>query len=175
MKKLILLLLLTSFFFGTKLEAQQFIILKAGQNTQINGFTASYIAALKKTKKGVDYYRVTVSITNMGSDFLQLFSQASRTFVKTDHNALAYFQFVNATGRGLSATSGKLYAHPLTMPVPYKCRKCPPPADSKKDPYNHYVVSYYIGLQFRNGATISRTYDIRVSEGTKPVVRVIIQ
>ncbi len=162
-------------FTGMQLEAQQFVNLKAGKNTQINGISVSYIAARKKTKKGEDYYRITVSVTNRGADYMQLFSEASKTFSKTNHNALAYFQFVNATGRGLSATSGKLYARPLTMPVPYKCKKCPPPADSKEDPYNHYVSTYYIGMQFQSGATISHTYNTRVHEGVVPVVRVMIR
>ncbi len=175
MNKFILSLFLISFFAGVHLEAQQFVTLKAGKNTQINGFTASYIAALKKSKKGADYYRVTVSITNNSNDYMQLFTEASSTFEKTNHNALAYFQFVNATGRGLSATSGKLYARPLTMQVPYKCKKCPPPTDPKEDPYNHYINTYYIGTQFRNGFTISHSFDIRVKQGTIPVVRVMVQ
>jgi len=175
MKKFTLSFFVILLFAGMQLEAQQFVVLKAGKTTQINGVSASYIAALKKTKKGTDYYRVTVSITNNGSDFQQLFSEASLTFTRLDHQPLAYFQFVNATGRGLSATSGKLYARPMTMQVPYKCKKCPPPKDSKEDPYNHYVATYYVGTQFRSGSTISRTFDIRVTEGTIPVVRVMIQ
>jgi hypothetical protein len=175
MKRFFLTFLLVSFFAGVHLEAQQFVTLKAGKNTQINGITTSYIAALKKSKKGADYYRITVSITNNSSDLQQLFSEASLTFIKNNHQPLAYFQFVNATGRGLSATSGKLYARPLTMQVPYKSKKCPPPKDPKEDPYNHYVATYYVGTQFRNGSTISHTFDIRVPEGTIPVVRVMIQ
>ena len=175
MKKFILSLFLALFFAGLRVEAQQFVTLNAGKSTLINGISASYIAIKKKSKKGEDYYRVTVSITNNGNDFQQLFSEASRTFTKTDHNPLAYFQFVNATGRGLSATSAKLYARPLTIAVPYKCKKCPPPADSKEDPYNYYVSTYYIGMQFRRGSTLSGTYGIRVPEGQTPVVRVMIQ
>jgi len=175
MKKLILSLFFVSFFAGIQLEAQQFVNLKAVKTTQINGISVSYIAAFRKTKKGEDYYRITVSITNNGADYRQIFSEASRTFTKISHNALAYFQFVNATGRGFSAISGKLYARPLTIAVPYKTKKCPPPADSKEDPYNHYVDTYYIGMQFPSGETITKSYSCRVPEGTIPAVRVMIQ
>lgn len=176
MKKFTLSLFVVLLFAALSSEAQQFVILKAGKTTQINGISVSYIAALRKSKKGEDYYRITVSITNNGGDYQQLFSEASRTFTKSNHNALAYFQFVNATGRGFSATSGKLYARPLTMAVPVKCKKCPPPpADSKKDPYNHYVLTYYVGMQFRSGSTITRSYSTRVPEGVVPVVRVMIR
>ncbi len=174
MKKFILSLFLVSFFAGMQLEAQQFVTLRAAKATQINGISASYIAALRKSKKGEDFYRVTVSITNNGGDVQQIFSEASKVFTKIGHNALAYFQFVNATGRGFSAVSGKLYARPLTIMVPYKTKKCPPPTDSKEDPYNHYVETYFIGMQFPSGATISKSFSIRVQEGVIPVVRVMI-
>mgnify|MGYP000022345448 CR=1 FL=1 len=174
MKKFILSLFLISFFAGMQLEAQQFVTLRAGKATQINGVSASYITAIRKTKKGEDYYRVTVSITNNGGDVQQIFSEASRVYTKIGHTALAYFQFVNATGRGFSAVSGKLFARPLTIVVPYKSKKCPPPADSKEDPYNHYVETYYIGMQFPSGATISKSFSIRVPEGVVPVVRVML-
>jgi len=174
MNKFILSLFLVSFFAGMQLEAQQFVNLKAGKTTQINGISVSYIAAIRKTKKGEDYYRITVSITNNGNNHQQLFSEASKVFTKIGHDPLAYFQFVNATGRGFSAVSGKLYAGPLTIAVPYKTKKCPPPADSKEDPYNHYVETYFIGMQFPNGTTISKSFSIRVPEGVVPVVRAML-
>ncbi len=175
MKKFTSFLFLVLFFTGMRLEAQQFVTLKVGKTTQINGISVNYIAAKKKTRKGEDHYRITISITNTGREYQQLFSKASRTFNKIGHPALAYFQFVNATGRGFSAISGKLYAHPLTIEVPYKSKKCPPPADSKEDPYNHYVGTYYIGMQFQSGTTLTGVYSVRVTEGTKPIVRVMIQ
>jgi len=175
MKKFTLSLLLILFFVGAQVEAQQFVTLKAGKTTQINGVSVSYVAAIKKTRKGEDYYRITVSITNNGSDYQQIFSEASKIFTKIGHNALAHFQFVNATGRGFSAVAGKLYARPLTIAVPYKTKKCPPPTDSKEDPYNHHIATYYIGMQFPRGATITHVYSIRVPEGASPVVRVLIQ
>ncbi len=175
MKKFTRSLFLILLFAGLQLEAQQFVILKAGKTTQINGISTSYIAALRKTKKGEDYYRITVSVTNTGNDFQQLFQVASTTYTKTDQNALAYFQFVNATGRGLSATTGKLYAGPLTIDVPYKCKKCPPPTDSHADKYNHYFATYVIGIQFLHGATITHAYDIRVHKGATPIVRAMIK
>lgn len=175
MKRFILSLFLVSFFAVIQLEAQQFVILSAAKTTQINGISASYIAAIRKTKKGEDYYRVTVSITNDGGNIQQLFSEASKVFTKIGHNALAYFQFVNATGRGFSAVSGKLFARPLTILVPYKSKKCPPPTNSKEDPYNHHIETYFIGMQFPSGATISKSYSIRVPEGVIPVVRVMIR
>ncbi len=175
MKKFTLSLFLILFFIGTQVEAQQFVTLQAGKTTQINDISASYIVAKKKTRKGEDYYRVTVSITNNGGNYQQIFSEASKVFTKIGHNALAHFQFVNATGRGFSAVAGKLYARPLTIAVPYKTKKCPPPTDSKEDPYNHYIATYYIGMQFQSGATITHTYSIRVPEGANPVVRVMIR
>ncbi len=174
MKKFILSLFLVSFFAGMQLEAQQSVILRAAKATQINGISASYIAAIRKTKKGEDYYRVTVSITNNGGNYQQLFSEASKVFTKIGHSALAYFQFANATGRGFSAVSGKLYAGPLSILVPYKSKKCPPPADSREDPYNHFIETYFIGMQFPSGATISKSFSIRVPEGVVPVVRVMM-
>ncbi len=135
----------------------------------------SYVATMKKSKKSEDYYRITVSVTNSGSDYMELFREAETRFDKEHLQPLAFFQFSNATGRGFSATTGKLYPQPLTMPVPYKCKKCPPPSDSKKDPYNHYTVTYYIGVQFRHGSLITGRYDIRVPAGTKPVVKVIVR
>ncbi|GMT45938.1 MAG: hypothetical protein IEMM0006_1770 [bacterium] len=175
MRKFVSTLFLVLIFSGVQLEAQNFVTLKAGKTTQINNIAVSYIAAIKKTKKGEDLYRVTISITNRGGVFQRIFSRAVKTFRKTDNNALAYFQFVNATGRAFSAISGKLYAQPLTIEMPYKCRKCPPPADKKKDLYNHYVKSYIIGTQFQSGTTLTGTYNIRVSRGVTPVVRVMIR
>jgi len=175
MRKIVSTLFLVLIFSGVQLEAQDFVTLKAGKTTQINNIAVSYIAAIKKTKNGEDLYRVTVSVTNRGSVFQRLFSMATRIFRKTDNNALAYFQFVNATGRAFSAVSAKLYAQPLTIDVPYKCRKCPPPVDKKKDLYNHHVRPYIIGTQFQSGTTLTGTYHIRVSRGATPVVRVMIR
>ncbi len=175
MRKIVSTLFLVLIFSGIQLEAQNFVTLKAGETTQINSIAVSYIAAIKKTKKGEDLYRITVSITNRGGDFQQIFSRATRIFRKTVNNALAYFQFVNATGRAFSATSGKLYAQPLTIEVPYKCRKSPPPVDKKKDPYNYYVRPYIIGTQFQSGTTLTGTYNIRVLQGVTPIVRVMIR
>ena len=161
-------------FFVSGLHGQQFVRLLPEKTLEINGYDVSYIASLKKTRKGEDYYRITVTVTNTGNDFLQLFREAQKNFDRTYYQPVAYFQFVNATGRGLSATSGKIYPRPLTISVPYACKKCPPPTDSKADKYNHYVMSYYIGLQFRRGSTLSHTYDIRVHKGEYPVVRVMV-
>jgi hypothetical protein len=176
MKRLVILMLLFGILSFTAMQAQQLVTLQNGKSTQINHYTVSYVATLKKTKKSEDYYRISVSVTNTGNDFLQLFPQATLSFVKEHQQPLAYFQFVNATGKGLSATSGKLYPNPVRMVVPYKCKKCPPPpADSKQDPYNHYSASYYIGVQFRHGSVKVHRYDIRVPSGTTPVVKVIVR
>jgi len=176
MKQFVILILLSGFFLFAEMHAQQLVTLQNGKSTQINNYTVSYVATLKKSKKSEDYYRVSVSVANSGNDYLLLYPQATLNFVKEQQQPLAYFQFVNATGRGFSATSGKLYPNPLTMVVPYKCKKCPPPpADSKQDPYNHYSASYYIGVQFRHGSVKVHRYDIRVPSGTVPVVKVIIR
>ena len=174
MKKFTLFLFFTGLLFSSAVHAQQFITLHAGKNTQINGFTASYVAVLRKSKKGEDYYRVTVSLINNENDYLHLFGRATETFIKSDQEPLAVFQFANATGRGLSATKAKMYPHPLTISVPYKCKKCPPPSNPKEDPYNHYVKKYYIGVQLQHGSIIMGRYDIRVPAGMKPIVRVSI-
>ena len=175
MKKTTLLLLLSGIFVFSEMSAQQLVTLHNGKDTQINNYTVSYVATMKKSKKSEDYYRITVSVTNSGSDYMELFREAETNFDKEHLQPLAFFQFANATGRGFSATTGKLYPHPLTMPVPYRCKKCPPPSDSKEDPYNHYTATYYIGIQFRHGSLITGRYDIRVPAGTEPVVKVIVR
>ncbi len=175
MKQLLLLFVAALFFSPAEIFGQDYVQLLPGKTVQINGYSVNYITALRKTRKGEDYYRVTVSITNNANDYIQIFPEATQSFDRTHYAPLAYFQFVNATGRGFSATTGKLYARPLTISVPYKCKKCPPPANSKEDPYNHYTAAYYIGLQLKSGATLMRTYDIRVHEGEHPVVRVLVR
>ncbi len=174
MKKITLFLFVIGLLFDTTAFSQQFVTLQAGKTTQIDGFSASYVAVLRKSKKGEDYYRVTVSLTNNENDYIQLFGRATETFIRTDQQPLAIFQFANATGRGFSSTKAKMYPHPVTISVPYKCKKCPPPTNPKEDPYNHYVKRYYIGVQLQHGSIIMGRYDIRVPAGMKPVVRVAV-
>ncbi len=173
MKRKVFLLLVSVLFAFSEMSAQQLVTLHNGKDTQINNYTVSYVATRKKSKKSEDYYRITVSVTNNGGNYLELFREAETSFNKEHLQPLAFFQFANATGRGFSATTGKLYPNPLTIAVPYKCKKCPPPTNSKEDPYNHYTATYYIGVQFRHGSLITGRYDIRVPAGTEPVVKVI--
>jgi len=155
--------------------SQDFINLSPGKTREINGVAVSYVAAKKKTKKGQDLYRVTVSITNHGGDYIQVFHMARKVFVKTDQNALAYIQFMNATGRAMSATSGKIYSKPLTVQVPIDIPKCPPPTNPKADKYNHVIRTYVMGTRFLSGRTLSRTFNVRVSQGSFPQVRVMLK
>jgi len=172
---LALLFVIPTFMIPTAGYGQNFINLKAGETQEINGIAVSYIAAKKKTKKGQDLYRVTVTITNHGSDYLQMFPIAMKVFMKNDRNALAYFQFVNATGRGMSATTGKIHAKPLTIQVPIDCLKCPVPKDPKADKYKHTIKTYVIGTRFLSGSTFSRVFNIRVAEGSIPSVRAMLK
>ncbi len=175
MKRLTLLLSVSVVFSFLEINAQQLVTLHNGKDTQINNYTVSYVASLKKSKKSEDYYRINVSVANDGGDYLELFRLATKTFNKEHLQPVAFFQFANATGRGFSATSGKLYPNPLTITVPYKCKKCPPPTNSKEDPYNHYSATYYIGVQFKQGSIITKRFDIRVPAGKEPVVKVIVR
>jgi hypothetical protein len=170
-----LLLLLPMIFILSTAHGQDFINLNPGETQEINGIAVSYVAAKKKTKKGEDLYRVTVSITNHGGDYIQVFPMAKRIFVKKDENALAYIQFTNATGRGMSATSGKLYSNPMVVQVPISCLKCPPPTNPKADKYTHTIKNYVVGTRFLSGSTISRAFNVRVSQGGFPNVRVMIK
>ncbi len=173
--KLSLLAVFTLLFIAVDGFSQDFIDLKPGETQEINGVAVSYVAAKKKSRKGQDLYRVTVSITNHGGDYIQIFHMARKIFVKTDQNALAYIQFVNATGRAMSATSGKIYSKPLTVQVPIDIPKCPPPANPKADKYNHVVRTYVTGTRFLSGSTLSRTFNVRVSQGSFPQVRVMLK
>ena len=173
--KLSLLAVFTLLFIAVDGFSQDFIDLKPGETQEINGVAVSYVAAKKKSRKGQDLYRVTVSITNHGGDYIQIFHMARKIFVKTDQNALAYIQFVNATGRAMSATSGKIYSKPLTVQVPIDIPKCPPPTNPKADKYNHVVRTYVTGTRFLSGSTLSRTFNVRVSQGSFPQVRVMLK
>ncbi|HFB61685.1 MAG TPA: hypothetical protein ENJ69_01755, partial [Bacteroidetes bacterium] len=73
MKKTTLLLLLSGIFVFSEMSAQQLVTLHNGKDTQINNYTVSYVATMKKSKKSEDYYRITVSVTNSGSDYMELF------------------------------------------------------------------------------------------------------
>jgi len=159
--------------FSVPAFSQNFTELQHRKDVQINGLLVSYSVVNKGSKKGSDLYKLTATITNQGNDYLRIYSTAPKVFVKKPENALAYFQFTNATGKALSATSAHFYPKPMHIKVPYKCKKCPPIAKDE-DPYNHYTKSVIIGTQFVSGSTMTKTFNIRVAEGNVPSVRVMI-
>lgn len=173
MKKSTSVLILLLSIFVSPLFSQQFVDLKKEESVEVNELLASYTVVKKGTKKGSDLYKLTISITNRGNDFLRIFNQAVPTFIKKPENAIAYFQFTNANGKAMSATSARFYPEPKYVKVPYKCKKCPP-VQKDEDPYNHYTKSVIIGSQFLAGSSLSRTLNIRVPEGEIPTVRVMI-
>lgn len=174
MKKNTSILILLLSLFISPLFSQEFVDLIKEESIEVNELLASYTAVKKGTKKGSDLYKITISITNRGNDFLQIFNEAVPTFIKKPENAIAYFQFTNANGKAMSATSARFYPKPKYIKVPYKCKKCPPPTDKKADAYDHYTKSVIIGSQFVSGSSLSRTLNIRVPEGETPTVRVMI-
>lgn len=169
------LLFLSLFLIISTAFGQDFINLKPGESQEINGIAVSYIAAKKKTRKGEDLYRVTVSLTNHGGDFIHLFPMAKKYFIKKVEKALAYVQFTNATGTGLSTTSAKIYSKPIRMKVPIDCLITPAPTDPDAPKSVHTIQNYIIGTRFLSGSTINGTYNVRVSHGDFPKVRVMIQ
>lgn len=173
MKKYTLLLMLVVYVSSFELLGQNFVDLTEGKNTTINGILVGYSAVKKETKKGSDLYRITVTITNQGADYLRLFETAPDYFEENTANTLAYFQFTNANGKALSATSARFYPSPKYISVSYSCKKCTPVAKDE-DPDNHYTKSVLIGLQFPSGTTKSESYSIRVPEGEDPKVRVMV-
>jgi len=152
---------------------QQFVDLENGTDVEINGLLVSVNFVKKDTKKGSDLYKLTATITNHGGDYMRIFDLAPELFVEKPENALAYFQFTNANGKALSATSGYFYPKPMYIKVPYKCKKCPP-IQKDEDPYEHYTKSIIIGTHFVSGATMSKSFNIRVPEGETPTVRVMV-
>lgn len=168
---IIILLLL----FGLQASAQDYVDAKLGETKSNGNIEVNFTGVKKKTKKGEDLYRVNVTVTNQGTSWNVLFSTAERSYIKSNKSAVAEINFLNATGRGMSATTGWLFGTPVTIMVPYKCKKCPPPKDKDKDPYNHYIKNYVIGVSFQNGASIYNSYNIRVPEGSIPEVRVTMK
>ena len=173
MKKNTTVLILILSIFISPLFSQQFTELKAGEDVEINGLLVSFTVVKKGNKKGADLYKLTASVTNHGADYLKVFNQARETYIKSAEDAIAYFQFTNATGKAMSSTSAKFYPKPLYIKVPYKCKKCPPPTSKDEDPYNHYTKSVVVGSQFVSGSSLSKTLNIRVPEGETPTVRVM--
>lgn len=161
--------------FAFQLSAQDYVEVQLGQTKMMQNVQVNFNGVIKKTKRNEDYYRVTVTVTNEGSNWFTIFDRAEKSYVKSEKSVVAHMDFLNATGRGLSATRGKIYGMPVTVQVPYKCKKCPPPKDKKKDPYNHYLRPYVVGSQFLNGSSLVHSFNIRVPEGQKPKVRVMIQ
>jgi hypothetical protein len=176
MKKVLISYLFIFLVFGTGIsQAQGYVELQEGKVQNINGIDASYQTLKRKEKKGEDFYRVTVTLTNVGSNLLRMYEVATPTFIRNDRNALAHVRFVNATGRGLSATNGKVYSQPIMIKVPISVKKCPPPKNHKEDPYEHFLRTYVAGIQFLNGQTVTKSFNIRVEEGALPQVQVLIQ
>lgn len=176
MKKLLVSYLFIFLVFGSGITvAQGYVELQKDKTQNVSGIDVSYQTFRRKTKKGEDYYRVTVTLTNNGSNWIRIFPVALQRFVKNDRTAIAHFRFVNATGRGFSATSGRIFVQPIFIKVPISVRKNPPPKNPKDDPYNHYLRTYVAGIQFLYGATETRNFNIRVREGAIPRVQVLIQ
>lgn len=173
MKKSTSLFILILSLFISPLFSQEFIELKAGDNVEVNGLLLSFTVVKKGNKKGADLYKLTASVTNHGADYLKVFNQARENYIKAAEDAIAYFQFTNATGKAMSSTSAHFYPKPMYIKVPYKCKKCPPPTDKDEDPYNHYTKSVVIGSKFSSGSSLSKTLNIRVPEGETPTVRVM--
>ncbi len=153
--------------------SQEFVELRSGEDVEVNGILVSYNAVLKDTKKESDLYRITTTITNRGGDYMRVFSSSPEVFIEKPENAIAYFQFTNANGKALSATSEYFYPKPMYIKVPYKCKKCPPIAKDE-DPYEHYTQTVIIGTQFVSGSTLSKVANVRVPEGEIPQVRVMV-
>lgn len=174
MKKRTSTLILLLSLFISPLFSQEFTDLNKEESVEVNQLMASFTTVKKGNKKGSDLYKITVSITNRGDDFQIIFDEAVPTFIKKPENAIAYFQFTNANGKGFSATKTHFYPKPKYIKVPYKCKKCPPPTDKKADKYDHYTKSVIIGSEFLSGSSLNRTLNIRVPEGEIPRVRVMI-
>ncbi|MBN2616138.1 MAG: hypothetical protein JXR71_10640 [Bacteroidales bacterium] len=175
MKSLQLSAFFVLLFLGFQVSAQNYVDLKLGESKQADNIKANFNGAIKKSKKGEDYYRVTVTITNEGMGWHTIFDKAMETYVKSDKSVIVHVNFTNATGRGLSATTGKIYGNPIYVDVPIRVKKCPPPKDKKEDPYNHFLRRYVVGVQFENGASLVHSFNIRVNEGVTPQVRVMLQ
>lgn len=172
-KKIAPVLLLAFIVLSSPIFGQEFTELENGMDAQINGLLVSYSVVKKETKKGLDLYRLTATITNQGNDHLRIFDSSPEIFLEKPENAIAYFQFTNATGKALSATNAYFYPKPMYIKVPYKCPKCPP-IKKDEDPYEHLTKSVIIGTQFVSGSTQSNVFNIRVAEGDIPTVRVMV-
>ncbi|MBE0651060.1 MAG: hypothetical protein IH595_09480 [Bacteroidales bacterium] len=176
MKKFFISYLFIFLVFGTGISnAQGYVELQEGKTTNINGIDASYLTMKRKEKKGEDFYRITVTLTNVGGDMIRVFPVAVPNLIRNEKNAFAHFRFINATGRGLSSTNGKVYAEPIRIKVPISVKKCPPPKDPKEDPYEHFMRNYVAGMQFLNGQTITKSFNIRVEEDVVPKVQVLME
>ena len=155
------------------LKSQSFTNLANGKDMEINGMLVSYSVVKKKTKKGEDLYHLTATITSQQSNHLKLFNTAQEFVTEKPKNAIAFFQFTNATGKALSSTEAYFYPNKIYINVDYECKKCPP-LEEDEDPYIHNSKSYIIGTEFPQGSTSSNVYNIRVLEGQTPTVRVMI-
>ncbi|MBN2236636.1 MAG: hypothetical protein JW729_03700 [Bacteroidales bacterium] len=174
MKKIIITTIVALGFLLNALSAQEFIVLENGQDQQINGMLVGFSAVLKETKKEADLYKITVTITNQGNDYLRIFESAPDVYIEKPEHAIAFFQFTNATGKALSATDARLFPHPLSVKVSYACKKCPPPTKKDEDPNEYYTKMAIVGTQFVGGATLNKVLNIRVPTGEEPKVRVMV-
>lgn len=176
MKRLLISYFILFLIYGTgTCMAQGYVELQRDKTQNISGIDVNYQTFKRKTKKGEDYYRITVTLTNTGSNWIRIFPEAIRQFIKNDRTAIAHFRFENATGRGFSATSGRIFPQPIFIKVPISVKKCPPPKNPKVDPFNHYLRTYVAGIQFLKGTTSTKNFNIRVREGAVPRVQVLIQ
>jgi len=166
-------LIIVIFLFTTSAVSQNFTQLEEGKDMQIDGMLVSYSVVKKKTKKGEDLYHLTATITSHQSNHLKLFNTAKESLIEEPKNAIAYFQFTNATGKALSSTNAYFYPNKIYINVNYECDKCPPIKEDE-DPYIHNSKSYIIGTEFPQGSTSSNVFNIRVAEGQIPTVRVMI-
>ncbi|MBN2638718.1 MAG: hypothetical protein JXR65_06480 [Bacteroidales bacterium] len=161
--------------FSLQLSAQDYVDVKLGETKSNNTIEVNFSGVKKKTKKDEDYYRVTLTVTNLGPSWSNIFTTAVKNYIKSDKSAVAEVNFLNATGRGMSATTGKLFGNQITIQVPFKCKKCPAPKKKDEDPYNHYVETYVIGTEFLNGSSVFHSFSIRVPAGAIPDARVMLK
>ena len=174
MKNLTLFIIfITTLMMIKPVVSQTFNNLEDGKDMQIDGLLVSYSVVKNKTKKGEDLYHLTATITSQTDKYLKLFNTAKETLKEEPKNAIVFFQFTNATGKAFSVTNAYFYPNRLYINVDYDCDKCPPLKEDE-DSYIHNSKSYIIGTEFPSGSTSSDVYKIRVPEGEKPTVRVMV-
>ena len=160
-KSLSILLILSIHFFS---RGQQVVDLEEKQPTESNGLEYGYYITNESSKevKGEDFdrYEISLYVTNK-SGCIKLIPFTSNSSNSQEDIYLAEFNCKNATGKRLTAKSGKIKALPW-----YNQVKVPDQVQASKFKY----VNGQVGFAVKNGQTMTTRIIVIVPKGERPKI-----